>query len=235
MASGQVPVSGVNVKDITAWVRELTGAATNWISPVPEAGRPMPGLLFVQEAEVPGPVSGRKIVSPEHTATSGSGGNAPLGVTVRLNACASPMHPPNSGATVIWAVCGALTGAATKLRLPTPCAGKPMVGLSFVQVKLAFDVPEKRIATDSPAQTVTLSIGSITGVGRTSISKVVDGPLHEPITGVTVTTLTSGAPTLAGVKTMAFPLPEAAKPVAVLSFVQINDAPGEPLRAMFWA
>ena len=86
---------------------------------------------------------------------------------------------------------------------------------------------ENGISTLSPSVTTMSTVGFTCAVGLTVISKGVAGPvqLTPPFSNVGVTVIvaiTGLVPVLIAVKAGTFPLPEAANPIEVKSFVQLN-------------
>jgi len=88
-------------------------------------------------------------------------------------------------------------------------------------------IVENGISTLSPSVTTISTVGFTCAVGLTVISKGVAGPvqLTPPFSNVGVTVIvaiTGLVPVLIAVKAGMFPVPEAAKPIEVKSFVQLN-------------
>ena len=88
-------------------------------------------------------------------------------------------------------------------------------------------IVEKGISTLSPSVTTISTVGFTCAVGFTVISNGVAGPvqLTPPFSNVGVTVIvaiTGLVPVLIAVKAGMFPLPEAANPIEVKSFVQLN-------------
>ena len=107
-------------------------------------------------------------------------------------------------------------------------AARPMLELSLVQLKtVPATVPEKFTAVVVAPLQSAWSAGSATvGVGFTVIVKVCAVPGQLLAVGVTVTVEVIGVvPVLMAEKDAMFVLPEAAKPVLVLSFVQLKTVP----------
>ena len=102
-----------------------------------------------------------------------------------------------------------------------------MVVFEFVQLYVGFPDPENATSSCSPAHTVRLPGGLTVGRGLMVIENVTGSPVQGPWVGVTVILAVCTVVTLALGK-LIFPLPEASRPMAVLSFVQVNPAPGEP-------
>ena len=67
-----------------------------------------------------------------------------------------------------------------------------------------------------------IAVAVITGVGLTVMVYVTDGPLHAPNVGVTVIVAVIGDPVeFVATNEGTFPVPLAARPIAVLEFVQV--------------
>jgi hypothetical protein len=110
------------------------------ISPVPFAGRPMDGILFVQVNVVPLNVGINVtpfVVSLLHTIwLAGSTARSGDGFTVIVNVLGVPVQVRRVGVTVMVAVTGmipVLTGKKERI-FPVPLAGIPIEGLLFVQL-----------------------------------------------------------------------------------------------------
>lgn len=140
--------------------------------------------------------------------------------------------PPsvNAGVTVMVATSGVVPGfcAANEGMSPVPLAAKPMAGVLLVQLNtVPAGVPVKVTAV------VLLSLHSnwlamafTVGVGLTVMVNVMAVPTHPAKLGVTVMVPVMAAPpALVGVKVGKLPEPLAARPMAVLLFVQVNVAP----------
>lgn len=128
----QDPMLGVMVTVPTCWAATL--AAVRLMFPLPEAGRPMAGLLFTQLNAAP--VEPERLITMDWLAqivmlagrfTVGAG------LTVIVNVCGGPGHPFWVGVTLMVPVCAAATNAAVKLMFPLPDAGNPMAVLLLVQ------------------------------------------------------------------------------------------------------
>ncbi|MBV6484102.1 MAG: hypothetical protein KFKLKKLM_00586 [Flavobacteriales bacterium] len=111
---------------------------------------------------------------------------------------------------------------------PVPLAAKPMLVLSFVQSKVVPVVGLVKFVAETVAALQTMvSIGTTTvGVGFT-VMMYVDGiPTQLLAVGITVMFAVIGAVVvLVAVKEAISPVPFAAKPIVVLSFVQSKVAP----------
>ena len=111
-----------------------------------------------------------------------------------------------------------------------PVLVKPVVGSvlvhEYVEVPPVLIV-ENGISTLSPSETTMSTVEFTWAVGLTVISKGVAGPvqLTPPFSNIGVTVIvaiTGFVPLFIAVKAEMFPLPEAAKPIEVKSFVQLN-------------
>jgi hypothetical protein len=129
------------------------------------------------------------------------------------------------GVTVIVAVT-AVVPVLTAVNpgvLPLPLAAKPIVAFEFVHVNVVPPVllVKADAATAPPLQTVMFAGTTTLGLGLTVIVYVCAGPGQPPAVGVTVIVAVTGAvPVFTAVKPGVFPEPEAARPIAVLLFVQ---------------
>ena len=137
---------------------------------------------------------------------------------------------PNAGVTVIVAVIEPAVAfvAVNAGNPPVPLAPKPIEVLEFVQAKVApTGVLVKEFnGTASPGQYVKLGSAVTTGNGLTVIVKLIVEPTQVPSVGVAVMVLVIGAAVaFVAVKAGIFPLPFAARPIAVFEFVQLNVAP----------
>ena len=166
-----------------------TAAALKLILPVPEAANPMAVLLFVQPNVVP--IAGLPLkVMPR--ALPGQAVRFPgcttlgTGCTLRVKLSGAPTQVPIAGVTLMVAVSVAGTIAAVKFKFPLPLAGKPIVGLLFVQVKVAPGVPAKFRVNACPLHAFCVAIGFTTGVLATVMVKVCAGPVQVPPDGLTV-------------------------------------------------
>jgi hypothetical protein len=75
-------------------------------------------------------------VTPVPVATLAIGSITGIGLTVIVKDCVDPTHAPEEGVTTIVAVTGELPEfkAVNDAIFPTPLAGKPIEGVSFVQL-----------------------------------------------------------------------------------------------------
>lgn len=127
---------------------------------------------------------------------------------------------------MIVAVTGVLVGlTVTKAGIfPMPEAPRPIVVLLFVQV---YTVPATgplmvTAAVLAPAHTDWFAIAFTPGVGFTVIVKLTDPPPQPDAVGVTVMVAVIGAlVVLVAVKAGILPVPDAARPMAVLLLVQL--------------
>ena len=111
---------------------------------------------------------------------------------------------------------------------PVPLTAKPMEVLLLVQIKLvAATAPVKFIALVGAVLHIAWLAGWATlGVGFTVIVKNLALPGQPLAVGVTVINPVAGKiPVLTPVKDGIFPLPLAARPIEVLSLVQLKPVP----------
>lgn len=139
---GQPFATGVTVMKPDCGIMPLLTGIKEGISPVPLAGRPMEGLLFVQLKLVPAtaPVKLTAVVAvPGQNVWFAGCTTSGVGFTLIVNVLTMPWQgPPLVGVTVMVAVMGVLPvlTAAKKGISPEPLAGKPMDGLLLVQLKV---------------------------------------------------------------------------------------------------
>ena len=127
----------------------------------------------------------------------------------------------------------AVTSAVKDGILPVPLLAKPVAVLLFVQLNVSLLLPLKAmVLTGKFSQTVIFETLATVPLGFTVIVNVCGVPEQPFITGVTVMVDISVVATVADVKEAISPVPLAASPVAVLSFVQLNVAPDVPTKAM---
>ena len=152
------------------------------------------------------------------------------GLTVIVNVRGVPTQvtPPNTelGVTVIVAVIGNSVGfTVTKLGiLPIPLAPNPILGSLLVQLNTVPTVALVNVtaAVAAPTQSVWFATTFTVAVGLTVIIKLVGVEVHPPLTGVTVIVPVIGAAVpLVAVKLGILPVPDAARPIAVLLFTQL--------------
>lgn len=129
------------------------------------------------------------------------------------------------------AVTGLMVGliAVNDGMLPVPLAPSPIVVLLFVQVNTVPTTGPLSVtaAVADPAHTAWLAIAFTVGVGLTVIVKLTGVPVQpEADDGVTVMVAVIGAAVLlVAVKLGILPVPDAARPMAVLLFVQLYTVP----------
>jgi hypothetical protein len=148
------------------------------------------------------------------------------GFTVMVKLTGVPLQPLATGVTVIVAVMGDVVGliVINDGMFPVPDAPKPIDVLLLVQV---YTVPATgplmvTAAVAEPAHTAWLAIAFTDGVGFTVMVKVTAVPLQPAADGVTVMVAVIGAAVpLVAVKAGILPVPDVARPIAVLLFVQL--------------
>ena len=212
---------------MTATAPPFTAAKAAML-PLPLAASPIDASLLVQLYTVPAtaPVKFTAVVlAPLHTTWSAGSTTVGVGLTVIVKLSAVPLHPPNTGVTVIVATTGATPPftAANAPILPVPEAASPIDGVSLIQLKVAPPVPTKFTAVVLAPLHTTWSAGSVTvAVGLTVIVNTSGVPLHPANTGVTVIVARTGtAPPFTAAKAAMLPLPLAARPIDGVSFVQL--------------
>lgn len=151
---------GVTVMVAVTAVGLLFTATKLGMLPVPEAARPMLGVLFVQLYVVPAtvPVKLMAVVDePVHNTWLAITPTFAVGFTVIVKLADVPLQPDADVVTVMVAVTGALVVlVAVKLGiLPVPLAAKPMLGVLFVQVN------------------------TVPATGLVNVTAVVAAPLHN--------------------------------------------------------
>jgi hypothetical protein len=167
---------------------------------------------------------------------------APVGATdkpftVIVKVFGVPVQPaPLLGVTVIVAVTAfGVLFTATKLGiLPVPVAARPMLGVLFVQLYViglpVVGLLNVMAAVDWPAHSVWLATVFTTAVGLTVMVNVTDVPGQPAATGVTVIVAVTGAlVVLVAVKLGMLPVPDAARPILGVLFVQLNTVPATGL------
>lgn len=117
---------------------------------------------------------------------------------------------------------------AVKLIPPVPLEAKPMAVLELVQEKTALLVPAKTTVTGVPEQAVWLTGSTTVGAGLTVIVKFTGIPEHVPMVGVAVIVAICWLLTPPAIKERS-PLPLALRPMLVLEFIHVNDAPLLPV------
>jgi hypothetical protein len=112
---------------------------------------------------------------------------------------------------------------------PVPAEGRPMVALSLVQVKLVPGPTGLETAVNDAVtllQKVWFAMGLTVGVGFTVIEYVNGVPMQALAVGVIVMAAFIGEiPLLVAVNAGMFPVPVAARPMAVLVLDHVNVAP----------
>ena len=174
------------------------------------------------------------VADPTHSTWLATGFTVGVGLTVIVKVCVVPVQviPPlvNTGVTVMIAIIGLVPVlTAVKLAiLPVPLAASPMDGALLVQLNESAPVGpvvglvKLTAAVGVPLQTVWLATGFTIGVGFTVMVNVIGVPVQVPILGVTVMVATSGPfVVLVVTKGRISPVPDAARPMAVLLFVQL--------------
>lgn len=137
---GQVLVEGVTVITAVTGALPVFTAVNAGILPVPFAGNPIEGLLFVQayvEILLSVPVNDTAlVVDLLHNAWSDGCATDGIGFTVIVNDFDGPLHPNAFGVTEIVAtdVDEPLLTAVNGAIFPVPLAGKPMEMAVFVQL-----------------------------------------------------------------------------------------------------
>lgn len=212
--------------------------------PEPVEGRPIAGLLFVQENVEPGVVVVNVTVTgePLHVFTFAGWFTWAVGFTVIVTVAGVPVHVTplfvNEGVTVIVAVTGlppVLMAVNVGILLPEPLAARPMLVLLFVQLNtVPGTVPEKLIVCVGAPLHIVCDVGAAetVGVGFTVIVTVAGVPVHvTPLfvnEGVTVIVAVTGVvPVFTAVNEgMLLLEPLAARPMLGLLFVQLNTVPG---------
>ena len=160
-------------------------------------------------------------------------------VIVKVLGVPTQVTPPKVelGVTVIVAVIGNNVGliAVKPAIFPMPAAPNPIVGSLLVQlnVVVAVGLVKFTAAVVEPAHTVWFAIAFTVAVGLTVIVNVIAAPVQVPPgpVGVTVIVPDIGAAVpFVAVKLAMLPVPAAARPIAVLLFVQLNTVPAtEPV------
>lgn len=213
------------------------------ILPVPDAARPIEGVLLVQPKAVLGmvPLNATGAVVPLLQITwLAIAFTVGVGLTVMLNVPGVPAQvtllPVKEGVTVIRAVTGAvpLLTALKDTILPVPDAGRPMEAVLLVQL---YTVPatgplKATAVVGAPLQRFWLLIAFTVAVGFTVMVKVVAGPGQPLADGVTVIVAVCTVEVLfVAVKEAILPLPLAVRPIDALELVQLYVVPlREPLK-----
>ena len=227
-----VPVTVI----VATWVTPVPLVTTNGlIFPVPDAASPISVLLLVHVNTVPVVAPENTIavvVPPSQSAWLAITFTVGVGFTVIVNVIAVPVQPfAVVGVTVIVAVIGAaVLLVAVKLGIfPWPLAASPILVLLLVQLNIVpATVPVKfTAAVAAPLQSVWLTTAATLALGLTVIVNVIGAPVQPLADGVTVIVpLIAVVPALVATKLGMFPVPDAARPIAVLEFVQLYVVPG---------
>jgi hypothetical protein len=218
---------------------EVIGAAVAFVAvkagvlPVPEAARPIAVLEFVQANVAPAGVLTNELIgtaAPAQNAKSGSGVMTGAGLTVMVYTSGVPGQPAKDGVMVMVETIAADVAfvAVKEGMLPVPEAARPIAVLEFVQSNVvpAGTATNEFNGTTAPAQKAMFGSGVMAGIGLTVMVNTSGVPGHPVSVGVTVIVEVIGAPVaLVAVNAGVLPVPEAARPIAVLEFVQANVAP----------
>lgn len=151
-----------------------------------------------------------------------------VGFTIIWNASASPVQLLADGVTLTVEITGTLPvlTVVKEAILPSPLAPRPVEVSSFVQLKAVLLTPPLKgmAVVASPLQMVWSFTASTVGVGCTVMLVVVGKPTQLLAVGVTVMVdVTVVLPVLVAVnEAILFPMPLAASPILVLSFVHVN-------------
>lgn len=233
----QLPAEGVTV--IVATIAdELPFIALNVGKlPLPPAASPMAGLELVQLNVAPatGPVNvNPETVVPEHTVLFPGTVTVAVGSTVILNEDGAPWQPLAFGVTVMTAVMAALPVlyAVKAGILPVPPAGNPIDVFELVHVNVVPDVALLNVKPDTTAPLqISASDGTVTsGEGFTVMVKLVGIPAQPLADAVTDMVAIIGSDVVfVAVKPGMLPVPDAARPIEELLFVQVKATPGVEL------
>ena len=150
------------------------------IFPVPDAAKPIDGVVFVHVNTVPGTVPLKvtgAVGAPAHTAWLAGWFTFGVGLTVMVKVIDGPTQlvPPlvKVGVTVIVATTGALVAliAVNDNISPVPAAAKPMEAVLLVQLYVTvppvFGLLKLTVAVGEPLHTTWLATAFIVGVGLT--------------------------------------------------------------------
>lgn len=223
--------SGVTVIVAIVVVAPAFTATNDAILPVPDAARPIDGVSFTQLKTVAVPEKFTDdVLAVLQTTWLAGATTLGVGFTVIVKFVDTPVHPLNTGVTVIVATTGTVPPftPANAAMLPLPLAANPIEGVLLVQLKVVPPTaPLNVIAVVLlPLQTTWLATAATVGVGLTVIVKLVGVPGHPLNTGVTVIVATVGtAPVFTPVKTAILPDPLAPKPIEGSLLVQLNVVP----------
>ena len=232
---------GVTVIVAVTGAEPLFMAVKEVISPLPDAGRPIVELSFVQVyVVVPPELMVEKLTAevllPLQTTWLAGMLTCAVGLTVMVNTWDDPLQSKLAllyrGVTVMVAVTGAepLFMAVKEVISPLPDAGRPIVELSFVQVYVVVppELMVEKLTAEVllPLQTTWLAGMFTCAVGLTVMVNTWDDPLQSKLAllyrGVTVMVAVTGTePLFMAVKEVISPLPDAGRPIVELSFVQV--------------
>ena len=181
------------------------------------------------------------VAAPLHFVWSTGLSTVGVGLTVIVKVDGTPGQPVEVGVTVIVPVIGAFVAlvAVNEAISPVPLAAKPIAVLSFVQLYVTplVMLPVNVTASVVAPLHLAWSAGLFTiGAGLTVMVKDSGVPGQPLIVGVTVIVpLIAVFPALVAVNEAIFPVPLAANPIAVLSFVQLYVTPLVMLPVKFTA
>ena len=154
-----------------------------------------------------------------------------------LNAWGVPAHVIEPkvyfGVTVIVATTGLDVEllAANDVIFPEPVAAKPIDASLLIQSYVVATPLKLITVVFAPLQTSWFAGATTLGVGLTVMLNVFEGPGQELYDGVTVIFAVCGVdPLFVAGKFKMLPVPVAARPMLVLSFVHENIAPAVPLK-----
>ena len=220
---------GVTVITAVTAAVPLLNAWNDAILPVPLAGKPMMGAVFVQLYKVPvtDPVKFIGAVKlPLHKAWSAGCTTSGIGLTAIVNILGVPVQPLKVGVTVIVAVVTAapLVVATNEGISPVPLAANPIAVLLLLQLyTVPATAPLKLMAVVLLLLHKVWSTGCATlGIGLTVIVKVLDGAVQPFEEGVTViVAIACDTPLLDAWNDAILPVPLAGKPITGAVFVQV--------------
>jgi hypothetical protein len=200
---------------------------------LPLAARPMAVLEFVQVKVAPAGLLTKVLAgtaSPAQNVRFGSATTVGAGLIVIVYVIGVPAQPPSVGVTVTVPVI-ALDVAFVVVKegvLVLPLAARPMPVFEFVHVNVApVGLLTKVLAgAVTPGQKLRFASATTVGIGFTVIVYVLGVPTHPARVGVIVIVPVIALPVpLVAVNEGVLVLPLAARPIAVLEFVQVNVAP----------
>lgn len=201
--------------------------------PVPEAPSPMAVFVFVHANVAPAGVElivGEATVAELQTTEFPGEVMVGVGFTVMVNVETGPTQVARVGVieTVAVTAVEPVLVAVKAGKLVVPEAANPIEVVLLVQENVAPVGVEANVfdATVAPLQTVTgLSVTTV-GVGFTVMVNVETGPVHPFADGVIeIVDVIAVVPAFVAVKEGKLVVPDAAKPIAVLEFVQVKVVP----------